>query len=98
MGVFLLYKLTTMKHLILALLLTGCMLTGLAQDKEPVRCEANNSHGERCHNKAIEGKKYCHYHDPATPRCGAKTAKGTPCKVIVHKVGEKCWRHKDTKD
>jgi hypothetical protein len=38
---------------------------------------------------------YCHFHDPATPHCGAMTSKGHPCRQIVAKPGDRCRFHQD---
>lgn len=77
-----------MKHFIVAALIL-CSVTSFGQDKK--QCAGTTTKKEQCKN--MTANTYCTMHDPATPRCGAKTSKGTPCKTIV-KAGEKCWRHK----
>lgn len=62
-----------------------------AQDKK--QCAGITKAGTQCKHKTAT--TYCKVHDPASPRCGAKTKDGQPCKMAVKESGTKCHNHKD---
>lgn len=81
-----------MKYLtVMAIAVTLVTGYAIAQDS-PKRCIGKTVQGVQCHNRATDGD-YCHLHSPNTPRCNAKTKKGTLCTRIVKAKGQKCWQH-----
>jgi len=78
-----------MKKLTILLLLTLSTLLVMSQDKH--QCAGKTKVGAQCMHKTAT--TYCKQHDPATPRCGASTKAGQPCKAIVKVAGTKCHNH-----
>lgn len=75
-------------------------LTSIAISQEVKKqCKGITTKGVQCMNRQVG--EYCHYHNPAKPKCGDPdsegkrqlTSNGQPCKNPVKKAGEKCWRH-----
>lgn len=79
-----------MKKFTILLLLTLSTLLATSQDKR--QCAAKTQKGTQCMHKTAT--TYCKQHDPATPRCGAPTKAGHPCKMVVKVAGTKCHNHK----
>lgn len=58
------------------------------------QCTATaSSTGTQCKMKTDSPSGLCRLHDPATPRCGATTTAGQPCKRVVKTVGTRCAQH-----
>jgi hypothetical protein len=77
--------------LLFAFALIISSFTCFSQDKK--QCAGITKAGTQCKHKTAT--TYCKVHDPASPKCGAKTKDGQPCKMAVKEPGTKCHNHKD---
>jgi hypothetical protein len=85
-----------MKNFITILMLMLMFVTlNIQAQTTPVKtiCTGTTSKKETCKLTAIAGETTCRFHSASTPRCGAPTTKNQPCKMIVTKDGNLCWRH-----
>lgn len=60
--------------------------------KPAKRCQGTTKNGSPCKSIMVMKSGYCRSHDPASPKCGAKTASGT-CKMTVKNPGDRCRFH-----
>jgi len=57
------------------------------------RCIGTKADGAKCNRTIGNGKRYCHFHDPARPTCGFIKKNGESCKMKVKTQGQRCHNH-----
>lgn len=81
-----------MKRIALLIASVIAIAASSASAQDPKRCKGIKADGTACRSIIKEGS-YCQYHNPDALHCGAKTRKGTPCKIRVKKQGDRCRYH-----
>lgn len=84
-----------MKYLLSILfVLTIVVVNAQTSTTNKIKCTALTTKGVQCKNTAETGSNTCRIHSTTAPRCGVNTNKSQPCKMLVPKSGDVCWRHK----
>lgn len=82
---------TQVRKLFTILLICVCCSSGL-EAANGTLCAATTSKNAPCKMNALNGSKFCQFHDPAN-HCAGVTAKGQPCKQMHEKGSKYCRFH-----